>query len=229
MLLRYYYIIINLYVYQLTLPCQKSSPVQSCSSPTAHECFQLVCLGRCPDEAGGQPAGRDQAGTTRSVGVNVLVLLQLLIWLDCSHLTGVHWDGDVGGLRQELGGPQQVAHPLQVPLVLLDGLDVHLLFGQQRLVARRVASRGQELEVSVAAAQQEAHPEVRKAVKLSQNSRRKSIFLRQKNKTLHVLTKLESGFTAVHSIYYPSIFICKLLNCKRWSLRNIHSFVMSVF
>ena len=56
-----------------------------------------------------------------------------------------------------MGGAQQVADPLVVPLVLLHGLHVHLLLGQQCLVARRVAGWWQELEVSVATAQQETH------------------------------------------------------------------------
>jgi len=76
-------------------------------------------------------------------------------WPD--NLAGVHGRGDEGGLREELGGAQQVAPALVVPLVLLHRLHVHLLLGQQRLVARRVAGRRQELEVAVATAQQEAH------------------------------------------------------------------------
>ena len=73
------------------------------------------------------------------------------------HLGGVHGGGDEGGLGQEVGGAQQVADPLVVSLVLLHGLHVHLLLGQQCLVARRVAGWRQELEVSVATAQQETH------------------------------------------------------------------------
>ena len=47
----------------------------------------------------------------------------------------------------------------QVVLVLLDGLHAHPVLEQQRLVARGVARRGQELQVSVSAAQKEASPE----------------------------------------------------------------------
>lgn len=82
------------------------------------------------------------------------------------HLAGVHRSGDVGGLREELGGSQQVADPLVVPLVLLHRLDVHLLLGQQRLIARGVTGGWQELEISVASTQQEADPEWRRYITL---------------------------------------------------------------
>lgn len=77
------------------------------------------------------------------------------------HLAGVHGSGDEGGLREELGGSQQVADPLVVPLVLLDRLHAHLLLGQQRLVARRVTGRRQEFEITMTTTQQETHPDMR--------------------------------------------------------------------
>ncbi len=79
----------------------------------------------------------------------------------CPHLAGVDRNGDEGGLREELGGSQQVADALVISLVLLHRLHMHLLFGQQCLVARRVTSGWQELEISVASTQQEADPEMR--------------------------------------------------------------------
>lgn len=75
-----------------------------------------------------------------------------------AHLAGVNRCGNEGGLREELGGSQQVADAIMVPLVLLHRLYVHLLLWQQRFVARRVTGRRQELEVSVASTQQEADP-----------------------------------------------------------------------
>ena len=61
-----------------------------------------------------------------------------------------------GGVCERLGWTQQVANAVKVVLVLLDGLDAHPVFGQQGLVARGVARGGQELEVSMTTAQQEA-------------------------------------------------------------------------
>lgn len=82
--------------------------------------------------------------------------------LSPAHLGGVDRSGDEGGLGEELGGPQHVTDPLVVSLVLLHGLNTHLFFGQQRLVARRVTSRWQELEVSMASSQQETNPGIRR-------------------------------------------------------------------
>lgn len=69
-----------------------------------------------------------------------------------SHLTGVDRSGDKGGLREELGGSQQITDPIVVPLVLLHRLYMHLLFGQQCFITRRVTGRWQELEISMATA-----------------------------------------------------------------------------
>lgn len=208
--------------YRLALPCQKSSPVQSCSSPTARECFQPVCPGHGPDEVGGQPAGWDEAATTWldspiNLNLSPFVLLQFLNRLLCSYLTCVDWDGDVGGLREELGGSQQVADPLVVPLVLLYGLNVHLLFGQQRLVARRVASRGQELEISVASAQQEAHPEVRSRRENAVTSKLsnlldfswefKSLFSRPKKKTTCTPSQIWSQDSLRYNTFIIQVFL----------------------
>ena len=75
-----------------------------------------------------------------------------------ANLAGVHGDGDEGGLGEEFRGAQQVSDPLVITLVLLHGLDAHLLLGEQGLVARGITGRRQELEVAMAATQQEAHP-----------------------------------------------------------------------
>ena len=58
-----------------------------------------------------------------------------------AHLAGVNRCGNEGGLREELGGSQQVTNVVMVPLVLLHRLYVHLLLWQQRFVARGVTSR----------------------------------------------------------------------------------------
>lgn len=78
----------------------------------------------------------------------------------CPHLTGVHRCWDKGGLREELGGSQQVTDPLVVPLVVFHGLDVHLFFGQQRFIAWRITSWWQELKISMSSTQQEPNPEI---------------------------------------------------------------------
>lgn len=93
------------------------------------------------------------------------------IWSVCKHfgmlgnmerllanLAGVYGDGNEGGLGKEPCGAQQVSDALVITLVLLHRLNAHLLFGKQGLVARRVACRRQELEVAMAATQQEANP-----------------------------------------------------------------------
>lgn len=75
------------------------------------------------------------------------------------HLTGVNRSGDERRLRKELRGSQQVTDFPNIPLVLLHRFYVHLLLRQQRLIARRVTSRGQELEIAMAPTQQETDPE----------------------------------------------------------------------
>lgn len=75
------------------------------------------------------------------------------------HLAGVNRNGDEGGLREELGGSQQVTDTFKIPLVLLHRLYIHLLFRQQSLIAWRVTSGWQKLEISVASTQQETDPE----------------------------------------------------------------------
>jgi len=65
----------------------------------------------------------------------------------------------VEGLR----GTQQVAHALEVVLVLLDGFNTHPISGQQSLVARGVARRGHELEVAMTSAKEEPSPEATEA------------------------------------------------------------------
>lgn len=63
-------------------------------------------------------------------------------------------------MREGQRGAQQVAYAVKVMLVLLDGLDTHPLSGQQSLVAWGIAGRRHEFEVPVAAAEQEASPEI---------------------------------------------------------------------
>lgn len=58
------------------------------------------------------------------------------------------------------GGTQQVAHAVKVVLVLLDGFNTHPVSRQQSLVARGIARRGHELEVSMTTAKEEPSPEV---------------------------------------------------------------------
>lgn len=41
------------------LPCHRSSPVRSCSSPTVRGCFLPACPGRCPGEGEEQSAERE--------------------------------------------------------------------------------------------------------------------------------------------------------------------------
>lgn len=57
-------------------------------------------------------------------------------------------------------GTQQVAHTVEVVLVLLDGFDTHPVSWQQSLVARGIARRGHELEVSMTTTKEEPSPEV---------------------------------------------------------------------
>lgn len=70
-------------------------------------------------------------------------------------------------MREGQCGAQQVANSIKVVLVLLDGFDTHPFSGQQGLIARGVAGRRHELEVSVTTAKQEASPEVMKKKKVS--------------------------------------------------------------
>lgn len=76
------------------------------------------------------------------------------------YLNSVHRAGGERGVGEGQRGTQQVAHTLEVVLVLLDGFDTHPLSGQQSLVARGVARRGHELEVSMTTAEEEPSPEV---------------------------------------------------------------------
>lgn len=48
------------------------------------------------------------------------------------------------------GGAQEVAHAAEIMFIFLDGFNTHPLSGQQSLVARGIARRGHEFEVSVA-------------------------------------------------------------------------------
>lgn len=47
------------------------------------------------------------------------------------------------------GGTQQVAYTAEVMLVLLDGFNAHPISRQQSLIARGIARRGHEFEVSM--------------------------------------------------------------------------------
>lgn len=58
------------------------------------------------------------------------------------------------------GGTQQVAHTVEVVLVLLDGFNTHSVSRQQSLVAWGIARRRHELEVSVTTTKEEPSPEV---------------------------------------------------------------------
>lgn len=148
------------------LPCHRSSPVRSCSSPTVHGYFLPACPGHCLGEGEEQSADRKREQMVRSddkkmpTGHGMKTVLVFFPWWYNPHLGGVNRSGDEGGLWEKLGGSQQVTDSLVVPLVLLHRLYVHLLFGQQRLVARRVTSWWQELEISVASTQQKTHPEI---------------------------------------------------------------------
>lgn len=57
------------------------------------------------------------------------------------------------------GWTQKVAHAFKIVLVLLDGFNTHPLSRQQSLVARGIARRGHELEVSMTTTKEEASPE----------------------------------------------------------------------
>lgn len=70
-----------------------------------------------------------------------------------SHLAGNDWGGNEGCLRQELSGSQQVSHSLQISFILLHRLHPHLFFGEKSFITRCIASRGQELEVTMATTQ----------------------------------------------------------------------------
>lgn len=63
-------------------------------------------------------------------------------------------------MGEGLRGTQQVAYAMEVVLVLLDGFNTHPLSRQQSLVARGIARRGHELEVSMTTAKEETNPEV---------------------------------------------------------------------
>lgn len=76
------------------------------------------------------------------------------------YLHGVHRTRRERGVCEGQCGAQQVANAFKVVLVLLNGFDTHPFSGQQSLVARGVAGRRHELEVSVTTAEQEASPEV---------------------------------------------------------------------
>ena len=64
---------------------------------------------------------------------------------------------------ERLGGTKQVAHTIEVVLVLLDGFNTHPLPRQQSLVARGIAWWGHELKVSMTATKEESSPEVTEA------------------------------------------------------------------
>lgn len=68
------------------------------------------------------------------------------------NLNGVHGARGERGVVEGHGGTQQVAHAMEVVLVLLDGFNTHPVSGQQSLVARGVAGRGHELEVAMTTA-----------------------------------------------------------------------------
>lgn len=136
-------------------PCRTSSPARFYSSPTARGYSPPACLEPSPSEAASRSEetsakGRneDQKGGRFPQRVAPAV-----------HLAGLHGRGDVGRLRREPRGAQQVADSVHIPLVLLHRLHLHLLLWQQGLVTRRVARWRQELEVAVPAAQQEANPD----------------------------------------------------------------------
>lgn len=65
-------------------------------------------------------------------------------------------------MREGQCGAQQVANSVKVVLVLLDGFNPHPFSGQQSLIARGIAGRRHEFEVSMTTAEQEASPEVMK-------------------------------------------------------------------
>lgn len=56
------------------------------------------------------------------------------------------------------GGTEQVAHTVEVVLVLLDGFNTHPVSRQQSLVTRGIARRGHELEVPMTTTKEEPSP-----------------------------------------------------------------------
>lgn len=58
------------------------------------------------------------------------------------------------------GGTQQVAHTIEVMLVLLDGFNAHPLSRQQSLIAWGITRWGHELEVSMTTTKEEPSSEV---------------------------------------------------------------------
>lgn len=196
---------------ELTLPCQRSSPVQSCSSPTAHECFQPACPAHCPDEVGGQPAGWDDAAITWSDGSDVepfcaftVVELTPLLLPDSCRLgwgcrrpaTGTGWFPAGRGRPQ---GPSCTPWRAQCASSLWAAAPRSTESSQQG--ARTWNLRGVRPTGSVPWSEKRAWKCCDlKAVKLSRllEGIQKANFFTP----LHALAKLESGVTAVFHVHY---------------------------
>lgn len=77
------------------------------------------------------------------------------------YLNSVHRAGSERGVSEGLGGAQQVAHAIEVMLVLLNGFNTHPLSRQKSLIARGIARRRHKLEVSMTTTKEEPSPEMR--------------------------------------------------------------------
>lgn len=78
--------------------------------------------------------------------------------LTLGHLNSVHGARGERGVGEGQRGTQQVSNAIEVVLVLLDGFNAHPVSGQQSLVARGIARRGHELEVSMATTKKKPSP-----------------------------------------------------------------------
>jgi len=66
------------------------------------------------------------------------------------YLYSVHRARSEGCMREALSWTQQVAYAIKIMLVLLDGLNAQTVPRQNRLVARSVSWRWEELKIPVA-------------------------------------------------------------------------------
>lgn len=66
-----------------------------------------------------------------------------------SHLHSVHWTGSEGSVGKRLSRSQKVPDPIEVMLILFNGLNTQSIFGQNCLIAWGITRRRKEFEVSM--------------------------------------------------------------------------------
>lgn len=66
-----------------------------------------------------------------------------------SYLHSVHRAGSEGSVGKRLGRSQNVPDPIEVMLVLFNGLNTQSIFGQNCLITRGITGRRKEFKVSM--------------------------------------------------------------------------------